>query len=210
MENIRSLIKSAIQDHPLLGVVEVTIDLSWYFSRTLPLIELLMEIREQTKNLSNTSIETQRLEVLGKNLYFQSRYVDSSKCLNDARDKFFESQDVFGAAQCSRRIGDILYLHSKYNEATTVLQEARANFIEVGSVLYAARCSQSLGNILCLQSRYEGATAVLKEARVQFTEIGDILGATWCSQSLGNILYMQSRYDEGTDVGSSEVHQDGR
>ena len=84
MGNIRSLIKSAIQDHPLLGVVEVTIDLSWYFSRTLSLIELLMEIREQTKNLSNTSIEAQRLEVLGKNLYFQSRYVDSSKCLNDA------------------------------------------------------------------------------------------------------------------------------
>ena len=51
---------------------------------------------------------------------------------------------------------------------------------------------------------------MLKEARMQFTEIGDILGATWCSQSLGNILYMQSQYDEGTDVGSSEVHQDGR
>ena len=198
--NIRSLIKNAIRNHPSLDVVEVTIDLSWYFSRTISSIELLMEIGEQTKNLGDASIEARRLEVLGENLYFQSRDVDSSECFKEARDKFIEDQVVFCAARCSRRIGEILYLQSKYDEATTVLQEARANFIEVGSVLYAARCSQSLGEILRLQNRYEEATAVLKEARVQFTEIGDILGATRCSQILGDVLRMQSRYGEATDV----------
>ena len=198
--NIRSLIKNAIRNHPSLGVVEATIDLSWYFANTIPSIELLMEIREQTKSLGAISIKAQRLQVLGENLYLQDRYVDSSECFKEARDKFIESQDVFGAARCYMRIGDNLYMQSKYDEATAVLQEARANFIEVGSVLYAARCTQSLGEILRLQSRYEEATAVLKEARVQFTEIGDILGATFCSQSLGDVLRMQSRYDEGTDV----------
>ena len=198
--NIRSLIKNAIQDHPSLGVVEVTIDLSWYFSRTIPSIELLMEIGEQTKNLGDSSIEARRLEVLGENLYFQSRYLDSSEYLKGARDKYFEIEDVFGAARCSRRIGSILYFQDKYDEATTVLQEARANFTEIGSVIYAGRCSQILGEILLLQHRYEEAATVLKEARVHFTEIGDILGATRCSQSLGNVLHMQRRYDEATDV----------
>ena len=198
--NIRSLVKNAIQHHPSLGVVEVTIDLSWYFANTIPSTELLMEIGEQTKYLGDTSIEARRLEVLGENLYFQSRHVDSSECFKEARDKFVESQDVFGAARCYMRIGSILYLQSKYDEATTVLQEARANFIEVGSVLYPARCSRNLGEILRLQSRYEEATAVLKEAQVQLTEIGDILGATGCSQDLGNVLHMQRRYDEATDV----------
>ena len=186
--NIRSLIKNAIRNHPSLGVIEVTIDLSWYFAKTIPSIELLMGIGEQTKNLGDASIEARRLEVLGENLYFRSRYVDSSEYLKGARDKFFESKDVFGAARCSKRIGDILYLQSKYDEATTVLQEARANFIEVGSVLYAVRCSRNLGEILRLQSR------------VQLTEIGDILGATGCSQDLGNVLRMQNQYDGATDV----------
>ena len=76
--NIRSLIINAIQDHPSLGVVEVTIDLSWYLSRTIPSIELLMEIEEQTKYLGDTLIEARRLQVLGENLYKHSRYVDSS------------------------------------------------------------------------------------------------------------------------------------
>ena len=198
--NIRSLIKNAIRDHPSLGVVEVTIDLSWYFANTIPSVELLMEIREHTKNLGDTSTEAQRLQVLGENLYMQDRYVDSSECFKEARDKFIESQDVFGVARCSKRIGDNLYLQSKYDEATAVLKEARANFTQIGSALYAARCSQSLGQILRFQNRYEEATAVLKEARVQFTEIGDILGATQCSKILGNVLRMQSRYDEATDV----------
>ena len=55
--NIRSLIKNAIRNHPSLGVVEATIDLSWYFANTIPSIELLMEIREQTKSLGAISIE---------------------------------------------------------------------------------------------------------------------------------------------------------
>ena len=200
MGNIRSLVKNAIRNHPSLDVVEVIIELSQYFARTIPSIELLMEIGEQTKSLGDTSTEAQRLEVLGENLYFQSRYMDSSECFKEARDKFIESQDVFGAARCSWRIGNILYLQSKYDEATAVLKEARANFIEAGSVLYAARCSQSLGDILRLQNRYEEATTVLKEARVQFTEIGDILGATGCSKDLGNVLRMQNQHDEATDV----------
>ena len=198
--NIRSLIKNAIQDHPSSGAVEMTIDLSWYFANTIPSIELLMEIREQTKNLGDSSIEARRLQVLGENLFMQSRYVDSSECLKEARDKFIESQDVFGAARCSKRIGDILYLQDKYDEATTVLNEARANFTKIDSVLYAAQCSQSLGEILRLQRRYEDATVVLKEAQVQFTDISDILGATQCSQILGDVLYMQGQYDEATDA----------
>ena len=198
--NIRSLIKNAIQDHPSLGVVEVTIDFSWYLSRTIPLIELLMEIGEQTKNLGDTSIEARRLQVLGENLYKHSRYVDSSECFKEARDKFVESHDLFGAARCSKRIGDNLYLQSKYSEATAVLKEARANFTEIGNVLYATRCSQSLGEILRAESRYEEATTVLKEAQAQFTEIGYVLDATNCFKDLGNVFRMQSRYDEATDV----------
>ena len=200
MGNIRSLIKNAIRNHPSLDVVEVTIDLSWYFSNTIPSIELLMEIREQTKGLGATSIEAQRLQVLGENLYLQGRYVDSSECFKGARGKFIESQDVLGAARCYMRIGDILYLQSKYDEATAVLKEAQANFTEIGSVLHAARCSRSLGETLRLQSRYEEATAVLKEARVRFIEIGDIYGAALCSQGLGEVLYMQTQYDEATDI----------
>ena len=198
--NIRNLIKNAIRNHPSLGVVEATIDLSWYFANTIPSIELLMEIGEQTKSLGDTSIEVRRLDVLGENLFMQNRYVDSSERLKEARDIFFESQDVLGAARCSMRIGEILCLQSKYDEATAVLKEARATFTEIGSVLYAARCSQSLGEILNLQFRHEEATAVLKEARVQFTEIGDIFGVTRCSQFLGEVLLVQSRYDEATDV----------
>ena len=200
MGNIRSLIKNAIRDHPSLDVVEVTIDLSWYFARTIQSIELLMEIGEQTKNLGDTSIEARRLEVLGENLHLQSKHVDSSECLKKARDKFIESQDVLGAARCSKRIGDNLCFQSKYDEATVVLKEARANFTKIGSVHHAAECSQSLGKNLRLQSRYEEATAVLKEVRVQFTEIGSILGATQCSKILGNVLRMQNRDDEATDV----------
>ena len=198
--NIRSLIKNAIRDHPSLDAVEVTIDLSWHFARTIPSIELLMEIGEQTKNLGDIWIEARRLQVLGENLYMLSRYVDSSECFKEARQKFIESQNIFGAARCSKRIGDNLSLQSKYDEAIAVLKEARANFTEIGSVLYAARCSQSLGKVLLFQNRYEEAATVLKEARVHFTEIGDILGATLCSQSLGNVLRMQYRYDEATDV----------
>ena len=200
MGNIRSLIKNALQDHPSLGVVEVTIDLSWYFAKTIPSIELLVEIREQSKILGDTSTEAQRLQVLGENLYMQDRYVDSSECFKEARDKFIESQDVSGAAQCSMRIGINLYLQCKYDEATAVLKEARTKFIEIDSVLYAARCSQSLSQILRLQSRYEEATAVLKEAQLQSIEIDDIHGVAQCSQNLGDILYMQSRYGEATDV----------
>ena len=200
MGNILSLIKNAIQDHPSLGIMDITIDLSWYFANTIPSIELLMEIGEQTKSLGDTSTEARRLQVLGENLYFQSRHVDASECLKEARDKFNESHDVFGVAQCSRRIGDILCMECDYNEATTVLEEARANFTEIGSVLYAAQCSQSLGEILRLQRRYEEAAAVLKEAQVQFTETGDISGATQCSKYLGSVLRMQGRNGEATDV----------
>ena len=198
--NIRSLIKNAIQHHPSLGVVEATIDLSWYFTKTIPSIELLMKIGEQTKNLGDASIEARRLQILGENMRMQCRFVDSSERFKEARDKFIESQDVLGAARCSMSIGDILYLQSKYDEATAVLKEARANFTEIGSVSGAAQCSQSLGEILRLQNRYEEATAVLKEARVQLAEIGDVFGATQCSQILGNVLRMQKRYDKATDV----------
>ena len=83
----------------MLGVVEATIDLSWYFANTIPSIEFLMEIGEQTKSLGGTSIEAQRLQVLGENLHMQNRYVDSSECFKEARDKFIESQDVLGAAR---------------------------------------------------------------------------------------------------------------
>ena len=84
MGNIISLIKNAIQNYPSLDVIEVTIHLSWYFSVTIPLVELLMEIKEQTKNLGDSLIKAQRLEVLGENLYVQSRHVDSSECLKEA------------------------------------------------------------------------------------------------------------------------------
>ena len=198
--NIRSLIKNAIQDHPSLGVVEVTIDFSWYLSRTIPSIELLMEIGEQTKNLGDTSIEARRLQVLGENLYKHSRYVDSSECFKEARDKFIESHDLFGAARCSKRIGDNLYLQSKYSEATAVLKEAQAQFTEIGYVLDATNCFKDLGNVFRMQSRYDEATDVLQEARTKFVEIGGDLGATQCSQSLGNILYMQSQYDKAATV----------
>ena len=40
MGNIGNLVKNAIRDHPSLDVVEVTIDLSWYFSMTIQLIKL--------------------------------------------------------------------------------------------------------------------------------------------------------------------------
>ena len=200
MGNIRSLVKNAIQDHPSFDVVEVTIDLSWYFAITIPSIELLMEIGEQTRHLGDTSIEARRLEALGENLYLQSRYVEASKCFDEARDKFIECCGIFGAVRCSMRIGDNLYLQCKYDEATAVLKGARAKFIEIDNALYAVRCSQSLGEILLVQSRYEEATAVLKKARMQFIEIGDIIGAAQCSQSLGNVLGMQSRYDEATAV----------
>ena len=197
MGNIRSLVKNAIQNHPSLDVVEVIIDLSWYFTKTIPSIEFLMEIGEQTKSLGDTSTEAQRLEVLGENLFLQSKYVDASECFKEARDKFIKSSNAIGAARCYMRIGDNLYMQSNYDEATAVLKEARANFTEVD---YAARCSRSLGNILCLQNRYDEATAVLKEARVQSIEIGDIHGAAQCSQGLGGVLYMQTQYDEAIDV----------
>ena len=200
MGNIRSLIKNAIRDHPSLDVVEVTIDLSWYFVTTIPSIELLVVIREQTKYLGDISTEARRLEVLGETLGLHGRFVESSECLKEARDKFVESQDVFGAARCSVALGDNLYLQCQYDEATAVLKGARAKFIEIGSVVYAARCSRSLSDILRAQSRNDEATAVLKEARVQLIELGDDLGATQCSQSIGCVLSAQGRYDEATDV----------
>ena len=200
MGNIRSLIKNSIRDHPSLDVVEVTIHLSWYLVMTIPSTELLMVIGEQTKYLGDISTEARRLEVLGETLRLHSRYVESSECLKEARDKFVESQDVIGAARCSMTLGDNLYLQCQYDEATAVLKGARANFIEVGSAFYAAQCSQRLGDILRVQSRNDEATAVLEEAQVQFTEIGNIFGAAQCSQSIGDILSMQGRYDEATDV----------
>ena len=131
MGNIRSLVKNAIQDHPSFDVVEVTIDLSWYFAITIPSTELLMEIGEQTKHLGDTSIEARRLEALGKNQCLQSRYVEASKCFHEARDKSIECRGIFGAARCSMRIGDNLYLQCRYDEATAVLKGARAKFIKL-------------------------------------------------------------------------------
>ena len=200
MGNIRSLIKNAVRDHPSLEVVEVTIDLTWYFAYTIPSIELLTEIREQTKYLGDTSTEARRLEVLGETLCLQCRYAESSDCLEGARDKFIEVSDVLGASRCSMALGKNLYMQCQYDEATSLVKETRAKFTEISSVLYAVRCSQSLGEILLVQSQYEEAAAVLKEARAQFIELGDILGAARCSRSIGNILSIQCQYDEAKDV----------
>ena len=157
MGNIGNLVKNAIRDHPSLDVVEVTIDLSWYFSMTIRLIK----IGEHTKHHADRCSQS-----LGKILRLQSRYEEATAVLNEARVQLTETGDILGATRCSQRLGDILFTQNQYDKATDVLWEARAKFVEIGIVLCAAQCSQFLDDILYMQKQFDKATTELKEAQV--------------------------------------------
>ena len=55
----------------------------------------------------------------------QSKYIEASETLTEARRQFLEIGDVFGAAQCLQSLSDILRMQDKFTEALETLTEAQ-------------------------------------------------------------------------------------
>jgi len=64
------------------------------------------------------------LQFESKILARQDKYTKASETLMEARRQFLEIGDVFGAAQCSKSLGDILRMQNKYTKASETLTEA--------------------------------------------------------------------------------------
>lgn len=198
--NVVGLIRNAIMDHPSQAVIDVTIDLSWYFSRTVPSMELLTEVRDLAERAYDPSSEARWYHAAANNLFVQSRYSEAKTYGEEARNRFAAIDDDLGVAQCSRLLGEILLIQWKYDEGADVLMTARDIFIAIGDGLGAAQCCQSLGEILRSRGEDDDATIVLQDARQQFVDIGDIIGIARCSKSLAKILYVQGKEVEAVEM----------
>ncbi|KDQ23466.1 hypothetical protein PLEOSDRAFT_1109108 [Pleurotus ostreatus PC15] len=200
INNIMSVMRSALRQHPSKVLVNATLKMSYFLYEVRPTCDLLEQMVKVLKVVDMAEMEPVAYHVMGDIWCREGKFVESRERLEKAYELFIAAGNENGQSQCLQSLAELCLRESKYSEAEVKIHQALGIYQSTNNALGIAQCQRRLGELLFSSDRYPEARESFEDALQKFEKINDKFGSAQCLRGLGEVLRVEDEYPDAREM----------